>query len=297
MIVDLVHVQTHDGIHLDGTWRKPALEHASQLGVDVVILHHGVGGNFYSPGMFEQYSDALLERGCAVLRVNNRGHDPMSRAAIDTEVKWLGAAYEHMDECTYDWEAWIDFARAAGYQRIGLWGHSLGATKSIYYMATQHDPRVTCVVAGSPPRFSYAAFAALEDGAAFKRVAAQAQQYMDSGQPEALIDTAYPIPLLVTAAVFIEKYGPAEHYDILRHIPHVQVPLLIMVGTAEAQTMMAFQGLPPWLDKLAGEMDNLTFASIPGADHAYTHQRDYVWNVVQQWLEKVGGYNDAGVRL
>jgi dienelactone hydrolase len=131
-----------------------------------------------------------------------------------------------MAECTYDWQAWIDFARAAGYQRIGLWGHSLGATKSIYYMATQHDPRVTCVVAGSPPRFSYEAFVAL------------------------------------------------------------RVPLLIMVGTAEAQTMMAFQGLPPRLAKLAAELDHLTFASIPGADHAYTHQRDYVWNVVQQWLEK-----------
>ena len=34
-------------------------------------------------------------------------------------------------------------------------------------------------------------------------------------------------------------------------------------------------------------MDNLTFASIPGADHAYTHQRDYVWGVVRQWLEKI----------
>ena len=31
----------------------------------------------------------------------------------------------------------------------------------------------------------------------------------------------------------------------------------------------------------------LTFASIPGADHAYTHQRDYVWGVVRQWLEKI----------
>jgi pimeloyl-ACP methyl ester carboxylesterase len=76
-------------------------------------------------------------------------------------------------------ETWIDFARATGYQRIGLWGYSLGATKLIYYMATQRmatqrGPRVTCVVAGSPPCFSYAAFAAREDGAAFKRVAAQA---------------------------------------------------------------------------------------------------------------------------
>ncbi len=86
MIVDLVNVTTRDGIRLDGTWRKPSVQRAPQLGVDVVILHHGVGGNFYSPGMFEQYSDALLEQGCAVLRVNNRGHDPMSRAVVDEDV-------------------------------------------------------------------------------------------------------------------------------------------------------------------------------------------------------------------
>jgi pimeloyl-ACP methyl ester carboxylesterase len=287
MIVDLVNVQTRDGIHLDGTWRKPHPERASQLGVDAVIFHHGVGGNFYSPGMFDQYSENLLERGCAVLRVNNRGHDPISRAVVGERVKRLGAAYEDMHDCRHDWEAWVDFAQAAGYQRIGLWGHSLGATKSIYYMATQREPRVRCMVAGSPPRFSYAAFADLEEGEAFKQIASQAQLYIDRGHPETLIDAIYPIPLLVTAEVFIQKYGPEETYDILKYIPSVQCPLLIMVGTEEAQTMMAFQGLPPLLEKLAGAMDNVTFAAIPGADHAYTHQRDYVWGEVSRWLEKV----------
>jgi pimeloyl-ACP methyl ester carboxylesterase len=287
MMVDLVNIKTRDGVRLDGTWRQPNLENASQLGVDVVIFHHGVGGNFYSPGMFDQYSDALLDRGCAVLRVNNRGHDPISRAVIAEGVKRLGAAYEDMADCRHDWEAWVDFVQAAGYQRIGLWGHSLGATKSIYYMATQGDPRVRCVVAGSPPRFSYAAFAALKEGEAFKQIAAQAQQSIDRGHPETLIDTAFPIPLLVTAEVFIQKYGPEEQYDILKHIPNVRCPLLVMVGTAEAQTMMAFQGLPPLLEQLAGAMANMTFAAIPGADHAYTRQRDYVWGVVSRWLEKV----------
>jgi alpha-beta hydrolase superfamily lysophospholipase len=286
MIVDLVHVKTRDGIRLDGTWRRPHPEQASQLRVDVVILHHGVAGNFYSPGMFDQYSEALLDKGCAVLRVNNRGHDPISRAVVGEGAKRLGAAYEDMDDCLYDWEAWVDCAQAAGYRRIGLWGHSLGATKSIYYMATQGDPRVTRVVAGSPPRFSYSTYATLEQGKAFKQTAAEAQQYIDAGHPETLIDTIYPIPLLVTAEVFIQKYGPREQYDILHHIPKVQCPLLIMVGTAEAQTMMAFQGLPPLLEKMAAAMDQVTFASIPDADHAYTHQRDYVWGVVSQWLDK-----------
>jgi pimeloyl-ACP methyl ester carboxylesterase len=287
MIADLVHVKTRDGVRLDGTFRAPTQPHASQLGVDVMILHHGVGGNFYNPGMFDQYSDALLDRGCAVLRVNNRGHDLISRAMVDAGSKRLGAAYEDMEGCGADWEAWIGFAQQAGYRRIALWGHSLGATKSIYYMATQQDPRVTCVVAGSPPRFSYSAFAATAEGEEFVRIAAQAQQHIDSGHPQALIDTIYPVPLLITAAVFMEKYGPEESYDILKYIPKGRVPLLIMIGTEEAQTMMAFKGLPAEVEKLAGELDHLTFASIPGADHAYTHQRDYVWGVVSRWLEKV----------
>jgi pimeloyl-ACP methyl ester carboxylesterase len=289
MIVDLVNVNTRDGIRLDGTFRQPSQPHASRLGVDVVVLHHGVGGNFYNPGMFDQYSDTLLDNGCAVLRVNNRGHDPISRAMVGAESRRLGAAYEDMEGCRDDWEAWISLAQQVGYRRIGLWGHSLGATKSIYYMymATQHDPRVTCVVAGSPPRFSYSAFAATAEGEAFVRVATQAQRHIASGQPEALIDTIYPVPLLITAKAFMEKYGAEEKYNILQYIPQVRVPLLIMIGTEEAQTMMAFKGLPAEVEKLAGELDDLTFESIPGADHAYTHQRDYVWGVVSRWLEKV----------
>ena len=38
---------------------------------------------------------------------------------------------------------------------------------------------------------------------------------------------------------------------------------------------------------LAGELEHLTFESVPGADHAYTHQREYVWDVVRRWLSKV----------
>ena len=107
---------------LTASWRK-SLGSVSQLAVDVVILHHGVGGNFYSPGMFEQYSDALLEQGCAVLRVNNRGHDPMSRAVVGEDVKRLGAAYEGMEDCRYDWAAWVTLPR-----RLAINGSGCGDT-------------------------------------------------------------------------------------------------------------------------------------------------------------------------
>jgi len=91
MLADLVSAQTRDGVRLDGTFRKPAQEQASQLGVDVVILHHGVGGNFYHPGMFDAYSDALLDVGCAVLRVNNRTRPCEPGAVWDIVRQWLAA--------------------------------------------------------------------------------------------------------------------------------------------------------------------------------------------------------------
>ena len=286
MITDLVNVITSDGIRLDGTLRKPAKEGSSTLGVDIVILLHGVGGNFYGPGMFEEYSDALLEEGCAVLRVNNRGHDPMSRANIGGEGVRLGAAYESVDACKQDWEAWISFADGAGYRRIGVWGHSLGATKSIYYMATNGDTRVQCVVAGSPPRFSNSAYQELEEADEFNKSCSEAQKLVAQGQGETLMEIEYPTPLLLTAQVFLDKYGPDARYDILEHIPNVAVPMLIMIGTEEAQTMTAFKGLPSKVEKLAGELEHLTFESIPGADHFYTHQREHVWGVVSRWLSK-----------
>ena len=143
------------------------------------------------------------------------------------------------------------------------------------------------MVAGSPPRFCYSAFLETEEGEAFQRMAAQAQQNIDEGHPDALIDTPYPTPILVSSEVFIDKYGPEDKYDILKYLPDVRAPLLVMIGTEEAQTMMAFKGLPPKMDKLAGELEHLTFEFIPGADHAYTHKREYVWGVVSRWLEKV----------
>jgi hypothetical protein len=101
------------------------------------------------------------------------------------------------------------------------------------------------------------------------------------------MDVLQPVPLVVTAEVFIDKYGPDERYDVLSYLPKVQVPLLVMIGTEEAQTMIAFEGMPLLVEQLATTQANLTFASIPGADHAYTHQRAEVSNVVRQWLARM----------
>ena len=291
--MELVSVETGDGVHLDGVWQEPSTSGASRLGVDAVVMHHGVGGNFYTTPLFNQMSQWLLEHGCAVLRANNRGHDFVSRTTVHGERALLGAAYEDVDDCRYDWSAWVEFARAAGMERIAVWGHSLGAVKSIYYMATERDPRVRCVVAFSPPRLSYSAFQGTEEWEEFQRCYQEAKRHVDGGHPETLMQVARPMALLLTAGTFVEKYGPEERFNHLRYIPDVPVPLLLTIGGHEGVvagfggSKLSFIGLAAEVERLSGELEHLTFASIPQADHFYTGRVGELWDVVRPWLERM----------
>src|SRR5581483_7777117 len=123
MQADLVSVETSDGVRLDGALRRPARATEPQLGLDLVICHHGLGGNFYGASFFQGAGDRLLADGCAVLRVNSRGHDQLFNSPRGR----LGGACEIVDDCRLDWKAWLDFAEQAGFRRIAIWGHSLGA--------------------------------------------------------------------------------------------------------------------------------------------------------------------------
>ena len=72
MKVDLVHVETDDEVRLDGPLRTPDASRENRLGLDLLICHHCIGGNFYNSYFFDDLGSLLLEEGCAVLRVNSR---------------------------------------------------------------------------------------------------------------------------------------------------------------------------------------------------------------------------------
>ena len=295
MSVELVNVRTSDGVRLDGSWLKATSPGKSQFPVDVMILHHGVAGNFYGPSPFEDWGPWLAENGCAVIRVNNRGHDPVSQGTLNGERVKLGAAYEVIDSSRADWEAWIDFAQQAGYERIGIWGHSLGAVKTIYHAALENDYRVQCVIAASPPRFSYGMYAETEQWGDVKDVGKRFQEtidlatgHVDAGHPEQLIQVEYPVPLLVSAGTYMDKYGPEEKYDIVKHIPTVSMPLLSYIGTTEPLGEFPFLGLPEEMQKLSAKLDHFTFEYVEGANHFYSDHRKEVFEITSKWLKALG---------
>lgn len=284
MIVDLVHTTTRDGVRLDGIFQESS-ESDARSTLDVACFIHGTGGNFYSSTLFEQLTPRFLGMGCSVLRVNTRGHDGISTAVTSRGGMRQGAAFEIVDDCRHDLVAWIDWLQELGCKKIALVGHSMGAIKAIYTVALEENLPVTCVAAISPPLLSYSLFAESSASENFLNSYNLADQENQSGNPGALLQVNMPLPLVITAGGYIDKYGPDEKYNLLNFIARVKVPLLVTIGGQEAESNVAFHSTVQALKQLSPKPRKMTVELIPGADHFYSEKRTELGNVVQQWIQ------------
>ena len=284
MQIDLVQTTTRDGVRLDGgLWSSAG---PPTVGLDAVAVVHGTGGNFYASTLFDELTARLRPLGVAVLRVNTRGHDGISTAVTAKGGRRLGAAYEVVDDCRHDVAAWVDWLRQQGYARVGLVGHSLGAVKCLYALA--HDPLdVRGVVAISPPRLSYTWFCSSPEAADFLATYQEAERLAEAGKPTALLDVTKPLPFVITAAGYVEKYGPDERYNYLRFAAGVRVPTLFTFGSVEAANNMAFRAAAEAVAGLGRA--NLAVATIDGADHFYTGVRPALLDRIAAWLSSLAG--------
>jgi dienelactone hydrolase len=299
MLIDLVQATTRDDIRLDGAFLAPASSSPPSTDIDAFLLIHGTGGNFYSSTLFDAVAERLGQLGSAVLRANTRGHDGISTAVTSRGGKRQGAACEIVDDCRHDLSAWIDWLKQRAGPRIGLFGHSSGAVKCLYALAHEPALTVSSVVALSPPRLSYSWYCASANAAAFLDTFNRAEALVNEGKPTALMDVALPLPFVITAAGYVEKYGPDERYNFLRLLPSVPCPPLITLGELEVAGNMAFQGLPDAVAEIAKRCSGLTVRTIAGADHFYSGVRAALVQCVEEWLrlqQKCAGRRSDGIK-
>ena len=287
MLVDLIHVVTRDGVRLDGMMQRPPVLGSSRLGVDAVLCVHGTGGSFYSSPLFDVLADRLMPSGCAILRVNTRGHDGISTATTAQGGRRIGAAYEVVDDCRHDQAAWIDWLLRNGHQRIGLIGHSLGAVKSMYALAREPQSSVAGLIALSPPRLSHLQFRESTSGADFLTTYESAEQLVRAGAAQSLIEVQLPLPMVITAGGYVEKYGPDERYNFLQFIARVANPIRLTFGSVELENNLAFRGLPEQLAPIAATHPSMQVDTIARADHFYSAVRPELAERVESWLREL----------
>jgi pimeloyl-ACP methyl ester carboxylesterase len=286
MLVDLVQAATRDGLRLDGIYQAPPAGKTT-IDVDAFLFVHGTGGNFYGSTLFDVLAEGILATGAGVLRINTRGHDLMSSAATASgSGRLLGAAYEVVDDCRHDLAAWMAWLKATAGPRIGLLGHSSGAVKCLY--AAAHEPELApaCLIAVSPPRLSYSHFRSSERSAAFLSDFSRAEQLVSAGEPEALIPVSLPLPMIITAGGYVEKYSPEERYNYLRFLDRVRCRTLLTLGEIEAANNMAFRGAA---ERVAQAAPAVRVEVVPGADHFYRSGREDLMRRVEAWLAEGRG--------
>ena len=140
------------------------------------------------------------------------------------------------------------------------------------------------VIALSPPRLSYEWFCSSPQGTAFLADYHAAQQCVDRGEPASVLDVKLPLPFVITAAGYVEKYGPDERYNYLRFLRSVACPTLVTFGSIEVENNMAFRGAPEEIEKLRKRSAQLSVTTIAGGDHFYSGVRDELIARMESWL-------------
>lgn len=287
MLVELVQATAADGLRLDGALAAPVADSAGQLPCDGLVLLHGTGSNFYSSSLLAGLAEHGARLGLTVLRANTRGHDAASIARVGASARLQGAAFESFAESPLDVAALVELLVARGCRKIVGGGHSAGAVKAIYAQAKTPHPAVVGVLAISPPRLSYGAFLAGGARERFQREYERAETHVQAGEGDALLHVQFPLPMFITAAGYLEKYGPAESFDVRKLLPEVSVPTLVTLGGQELQRNAAFIGLDEDLRELpAAQAGLLRTAVVAGADHFYTNQQAELYEAVERWLRR-----------
>ncbi len=218
--------------------------------------------------------------------MNTRGHDAICSNPGPFGAQRGGAAYESIGDCRSDLHAGINELLRRGYRRIALVGHSMGGVKAIYTMAEASHPAVGHVITFSAPRFQHAAYFSHPQGGKFRDDYQIARSFVDDGQPDRLMSITLPLPMLITARNFLEKYGPEDTYDIARRLPAVRCPVLLLIGTESITRSPAFSNQPEVLAALAAEHSHIEFQTVKDANTNYTGHGEVPFARVCEWLSR-----------
>jgi pimeloyl-ACP methyl ester carboxylesterase len=263
--VQMVRLQTTDGITLTGVLRQP---HTVRNNAGVVMVH-GYSGNFYS-GIMAFLPEALSDSGFATMALNMRDHD-------------RGPKKNRFEDNRYDIAVAVDEMARLGYNPIFLFGHSTGTNRVLYYFATTGDSRIKGVLLTGPPGNLFEWNISIFGQEAASQVLAQAQDLVARGKGgEWMLINLGPLgKALYTANHVVSLRGPETVSDPYKNISQIFKPILIVHGLADR---LANPDVTDRLLKSATPGIHVTVVKIPGANHGFSaHQQDLA-TAVNKWL-------------
>lgn len=269
-------IQTADGVALQLAYFEPR-----NVDAPVVICTHGVANSFTHTPLWN-VAQRLHAMGWGVAVLNNRGHDWVSMNPLDR--RWIGAAYERIEDSALDFEAGMQWLRRRGHRAIVISGHSLGGLKAAYTQAFFPTGEVVALAMFSSPRLPDDK---VWDWPAHEKILARCRGLVAEGKGEELMHVDMPTNTpalrgLMSAQTYLNKYGPEAATTTLRFAERIRVPVFLLAGSEERPQLSFSIELEPALINAPG----VTRVTIEGADHMYGGCHDAVAQEFAAWLNR-----------
>lgn len=278
MAVEIHRLLTDDGVTLQLAWMAPR-----SAATPVLLVTHGVGNSFTLSGLWRA-CELLAARGWGVAMINNRGHDWVAMDPGDR--RWIGAAYERIEDSALDFAAGQRWLRERGHGRIVIGGHSLGGLKAAYTQAHFPADDVVALAMFSSPRLPDEK---VWDWPAHEKLLARCGEMVEQGRGEELMHVEMPTNTpamkgLMCYRTYINKYGPQAATTVLRFADRIRVPTFLLAGEHEKPQLSLTFDMEPALVN-APSVRRVTIADC---DHIYTGKHEAVADAAHAWLEQLG---------
>jgi esterase/lipase len=249
-MLDIASFQTEDKVSLNALhWAAPPETRNKSL---MLLIPGHIGSVLGTPHDYRPLAEKLSEKGYDLLFPQLRAMNNWPYAMFDDAVKDIGGA--------------VEFAKTKQYERIALFGTSLGGPRLAFFMARKGDPLIRAVGFINSIMSPYLALQLSQgkvDNERLEAFLAKARDLVVRGRGGTLIEYRDYFPgqhMANTARSFISFNGHEDESNAysIKFAPKITVPALVIHGTADEIALAA----------------NATtiFASLSAAP-----QRDLVW--------------------
>jgi pimeloyl-ACP methyl ester carboxylesterase len=288
---ELVRIEAGDGLELVGLYATPPGGAARRA-----ILHtHGLAGNFYENRFLANICDAALKKGLAFLATNNRGHDYRSDnlkgRGIETTYVPGGSTLDIIEDCVHDIGGGAAFLASRGHEEIYLEGHSLGCSKTVYYLSEVGDPACVGLILISPPEI----FGLQEnrEGPGLDELLARARGLVEEGNGDALLEVGRDMPY--SAATFVSMFGNPAATDVFpfRHgetgdytrLASIRCPILATYGDTEEAVSVPVEEAAALIERMATSSPCVETVIVRGGNHVYWGHENELAAAVARFIE------------
>lgn len=280
----IVYTRTEDNLDLRGALIRAAGDQGKPR---LLILWVHTRQQNFAEKEYIEIGRRVVRPGCAFLSVDTRGHDFGSWFRGEQRPVLHGSAWELFTDCIFDLDAWVEWARSAGYTSIFLVGYGFGGAKVVHYQAQQQRPEIVALGLASSGAAVRDKFTDEGRELARRMVAeGRGRDLMPWGTGGDTYDSTVSAEwYMARAEMNREVYGDGRTPPA---IARVRVPIFAWYGTREERPMREVSTFLERLRRDAIATPAFDGKMVPGLGYFYQGHEDKIVAVLNAALARLG---------